>query len=153
MSNEEEDTCVSTTSCRVTPPLGARGERERERPAERERERGRERALLGTFHNGGSRASPAHGLGINILTGLLDSFASIRGGIVWSKDLPDVRLRANARGPGHFCCSLLLQFVINYKINKKHPSKTERFLQASASPRRKLYSVDNFEWALYRGQS
>ena len=31
-------------------------------PGERERERERERALLGTVHNGGSRASPAHGL-------------------------------------------------------------------------------------------
>ena len=38
----------------------------------RERERERERALLGIFHNGGSRASPAHGLRITILTGLLD---------------------------------------------------------------------------------
>jgi hypothetical protein len=27
-----------------------------------ERERDRERALLGTIHNGGSRAAPAHGL-------------------------------------------------------------------------------------------
>ena len=39
----------------------------------------RERALLGivTFHIGESRASPAHGLCITILTGLLDSLASI----------------------------------------------------------------------------
>jgi len=51
---------------------------------ERERERERERALLGTFHDGGSRASPAHGLGINILTGLLDSLASI-----WPRLSPD----------------------------------------------------------------
>ena len=62
----------------------ASGRSGRERERERERERGRERALLGTFHNGGSRASPAHGLGINILTGLLDSLASI-----WPRLSPD----------------------------------------------------------------
>jgi hypothetical protein len=35
----------------------------------------RERALLGTFQNGGSWASPADGLRITILTGLLDILA------------------------------------------------------------------------------
>jgi hypothetical protein len=44
---------------------GREGERERERSL---RERG---SFIGTFHNGGSRASPAHGLRNTILTVLL----------------------------------------------------------------------------------
>jgi hypothetical protein len=40
---------------------------EREGGRERERERERERALFGTFHNGVSRAVPAHGLRITTL--------------------------------------------------------------------------------------
>ena len=48
------------------------------------KERERERALLGTFHNRGPRASPAHGLRITILTGLLDRVASI-----WRRLSPD----------------------------------------------------------------
>ena len=59
------------------------GERERERERERESararesERERERDLLGIFHNGKSRAMPAYGLRITILTCLLDRIASI----------------------------------------------------------------------------
>ncbi len=41
----------------------------------------RERESIETFHNG---ASPAHGLRITILTGLLDSLASI-----WQRLSPD----------------------------------------------------------------
>ena len=41
-------------------------------------------SLLPTFHNGGSRASPAHGLRITILTGLLDRLTSI-----WRRLSPD----------------------------------------------------------------
>ena len=50
-------------------------ERERERNTHTQRDRERERALLGIIHNGGSRASPAYGLRITILTGLLDRVA------------------------------------------------------------------------------
>ncbi len=35
-----------------------------------------ESAFLGNFHDGGSRASPAHGIRITTLTGLLDWLAS-----------------------------------------------------------------------------
>ena len=53
-------------------PASGLGEIERER----EREGGRERASLGNFHNGGSSASPAHGLRITTLTGMLGARAS-----------------------------------------------------------------------------
>ena len=43
-------------------------------PCFRERERERERALIGFSHNGGSRASPAHGLRITIT----EEFDSVR---------------------------------------------------------------------------
>jgi hypothetical protein len=38
----------------------------------------RDTSLLRTFHSGWSRASPAHGLSITVLTGLLDRLTSIR---------------------------------------------------------------------------
>ena len=36
-------------------------------------------SFIGNFHDGGSRASPAHGIRITILPGLLDRVESIKG--------------------------------------------------------------------------
>jgi len=64
--------------------------RDRRRDRGRERERERERSFIDnqevteSFHNGGSSSRPAQGLGITILTVLLDSLASI-----WPRLSPD----------------------------------------------------------------